>query len=133
MESNNQLEKFTIMHDQFTRNWNEAMNSGETCTLERMTENYYVAFFRGVHDQPTMFQREEAVSGMKQSVHQLLGAKKKFENRVIRLRDDGNAVVFYEQVIEKEGKTLARLFTIENWLYTNGRWMIAREIEEAVS
>lgn len=115
----NQLNQFTKMHDEFIVNWNKAMISGDTSSLERMTEDYYVAFFKGVNEKPIIFNRKEAVSGMRQSVKQLSGAKKKFKNRVIRLKDINNAVVFYEQLIEREEKVLARLFTIENWQLTN--------------
>jgi hypothetical protein len=76
---------------------------------------------------------QEAVAGMKQSVKQLLGANKKFENRTIRLKDNKNAVVFYEQLIMKNAELLARLFTIENWQLNDGKWMIVRETEEAIN
>jgi hypothetical protein len=58
---------------------------------------------------------------MKQSVMHFLGAEKKFEIRVIRLRDEESAVVFYEQLIVKDEIVLARLFTIENWKCLNGK------------
>ncbi|SET54493.1 hypothetical protein SAMN05421676_105246 [Salinibacillus kushneri] len=70
---------------------------------------------------------------MKQSVQHYLGAEKVFKNRVIRLKDDDQAVVFYEQLIKKEGKVLARLFTIENWQSTNGEWLLVRETEEQIN
>jgi hypothetical protein len=41
--------------------------------------------------------------------------------------------LFYEQLIVKDGEILARLFTIENWGLIKGRWMVIREIEEAVN
>lgn len=134
MDNNhNQLERFTEVHDNFINEWNEAMNSGDTSSLERMTEDYYVAFFRGANEKPMFFNKEESISGMRQSVSQLLGAKKRFENRIIRLRNDENAVVFYELLIEKENKIIARLFSIENWIFTENKWMIVRETEEAIN
>jgi hypothetical protein len=72
----NQLISFTKMHDEFIADWKEAMNSGDTSLLERMTEDYYVAFFNGAKDKPTIFNQNDAVTGMQQSVKQLLGAKK---------------------------------------------------------
>ncbi|UNK20138.1 hypothetical protein MNQ98_09035 [Paenibacillus sp. N3/727] len=129
----NQLMNFTKMHDEFIHTWNAAMESGDTSSLERMTEDYYVAFFDGAKDKPAMFNRDESISGMKQSVNQLLGAKKKFENRVIRLKDANHAAVFYELLIEKDGNVLARLFTIENWQLINDKWMLARETEERIN
>lgn len=128
-----QLMNFTKMHDGFISDWNQAMDSGDTSSLERMTDDYFVAFFNGVKDKPVIFNRDEAVSGMKESVNQLLGAEKKFENRVIRLKDHNHAVVFYELIIEKEGRVLARLFTIENWQLIDEKWMLVRETEEQVN
>ncbi|SFD41859.1 hypothetical protein SAMN05216238_101252 [Lentibacillus persicus] len=130
---NDQLEEFTKVHDEFITEWNEVMRSGDTSSIERMTDGYYVAFFKGINDKPIIFNRQEAITGMKQSVKQLLGATKKFENRIIRLKDEANAVVFYEQLIMKNAELLARLFTIENWQLSNGKWMIVRETEESIN
>jgi hypothetical protein len=67
---------------------------------------------------------------MEQSVKHFLGKNKKFINRVIRLRNNENAVVFYEQLVVKSGEVLARQFTIENWEIINKKWMTVRETEE---
>jgi hypothetical protein len=133
VELKNLLKEFTRLHDQFINDWNEAMFSGNTTSVEKMTDDYYVAFFKGTHDKPLIFSREEAVTGMRQSVRHFSGTNKKFENRVIRLRNSENAVVFYEQLIVRNEEVLARLFTIENWQLTNGKWMIVRETEEAIT
>ncbi|MCG7344175.1 hypothetical protein MHZ92_08525 [Sporosarcina sp. ACRSL] len=130
--NNEHLDSFTNMHDNFIRDWNEAMNSGESSSVERMTEDYYVAYFREPNEKPLFFNRDESISGMRQSVKQMLGAKKRFENRMIRLRNEDNAVVFYELLIEKENKIVARLFSIENWMFLDNKWMIVRETEEAI-
>lgn len=127
------LNEFTKVHDEFIADWNEAMISGDTSLLDRMTEDYYVAFFKGINDKPIMFDKEEAVTGMKQSVMHFLEAEKKFENRVIRLRNNENAVVFYEQIIAKNEVILARLFTIENWGFIKNKWVIVRETEESIN
>ncbi|CAG9621531.1 hypothetical protein [Sutcliffiella rhizosphaerae] len=126
------LTEFTKMHDSFMTDWNVAMSSGDTSLLERMTEDYYVAYFTSNQEKPLFFNRQEAVDGMRQSVKQLLGAKKKFENRVIRLRNNENAVVFYELLIIKNDDVLAKMFTIENWKLVNEEWMIVRETVEAI-
>ncbi|KMY45560.1 hypothetical protein AC622_16150 [Bacillus sp. FJAT-27916] len=127
------LNEFTKVHDEFIADWNEAMISGDTSLLDRMTEDYYVAFFKSINDKPIMFDKEEAVTGMKQSVMHFLEAEKKFENRVIRLRNNENAVVFYEQIIAKNEVILARLFTIENWGFIKNKWVIVRETEESIN
>lgn len=133
LETEKRLKEFTMMHDEFIKEWNKAMQSGDTSKVERMTEEYYVAFFNGSNEKPLFFTRQEAIDGMKQSVNNFLGAEKVFENRVIRLRNKENAVVFYEQLIVKNEEVLARLFTIENWKWQSGRWMVVREIEETIN
>ena len=133
VEVRNWLNDFTKTHDEFITDWNKAMFSGDISSLERFSEDYYVAFFKNTNDKPIMFNKQEAVTGMKQSVMHFLGAEKKFENRVIRLRNKENAVVFYEQLIVKNEEILARLFTIENWQFINMNWVIVRETEEAIN
>ncbi|MFE8700796.1 hypothetical protein ACFYKX_09230 [Cytobacillus sp. FJAT-54145] len=133
LELKNRLNEFTKMHDEFILDWNQAMSSGDTSSVERMTEDYYVAFFNSGSGKPIFFTKQEAVSGMEQSVKHFLGASKRFENRVIRLRNNESAVVFYEQLIVKEEQVLARLFTIENWRLINDKWMITRETEEPIN
>lgn len=132
-EVKNLLNDFTSMHDEFIIEWNKAMISGDTSSLDRMTEDYYVSFFKGINDKPIMFNKQEAITGMKQSVTHFLGAEKKFENRVIRLRNNENVVVFYEQLIVKDENILARLFTIENWKFINKKWVVVRETEESIN
>lgn len=133
LELQNCLNEFTKMHDEFIRDWNQAMSSGDTSSVERMSEDYYVAFFNSGNEKPIIFTKQEAINGMEQSVRHFLGANKRFDNRVIRLRDNKNAVVFYEQLIVKDGEVLARLFTIENWRLINEKWMVIRETEEPVN
>ena len=132
-EVKNLLNDFTSMHDEFIIEWNKAMISGDTSSLDRMTEDYYVSFFKGINDKPIMFNKQEAINGMKQSIRHFLGAEKKFENRVIRLKNNENVVVFYEQLIVKDENILARLFTIENWKFINMKWVVVRETEESIN
>ncbi|MBH0157327.1 hypothetical protein IHV10_13190 [Fictibacillus sp. 5RED26] len=133
MPAQNHLNEFTKMHDEFILEWNSAMISGNTTSVVRMTEDYYVAFFNNNNEKPIFFTKQEAINGMEQSVRHFLGANKRFENRVIRLKDNQNAVVFYEQIIVKNEEVLARLFTIENWRLINKKWWIIRETEESIN
>ena len=126
------LIEFTRMHDVYISAWNKAMMTGDTSSVERMDDHYFVVFLRGKKEKPVIFNKEDAITGMQQSVRHFLGAKKIFKNRVIRLRNPENAVVFYEQLIEKNGKILSRLFTIENWELINTEWKIIRETEEPI-
>src|SRR6476660_10393166 len=116
----NQVAEFTQMHDEFIIDWNKAMKSGDTSALERMAEDYYVTFFNGSNEKPMLFSIEEAIIDMRKSVKQLLGAQKKFKNRVIRMKDSENVAVFFELLIEKDEKVIARLFTIETWQLKDG-------------
>lgn len=124
---------FELRHDAFLGDWNKAMATGETTDLDRMTEDYYVTFFRSAKDRPAFFNKQEALDGLNQSIMHFQGCQKRFENRVIRFRSNDNAVVFYEQLIVKNEEVLARLFTIENWQLIQQRWMIVRETEEAIN
>jgi hypothetical protein len=133
LELKKSLNDFTKMHDEFIRDWNYAMSSGDTSSVERMTEDYYVAFFNKGNEKPIIFNRQEAINGMEQSVKHFLGASKKFENRIIRIKHNESAVVFYEQLIVKGEEELARLFTIENWKLINEKWMVIRETEEQIN
>lgn len=69
---------------------------------------------------------------MKESINDLTGAKKRFENRVIRMKDEHHAVVFYELLIDLQGQVVARLFTIENWTKDGDSWLIANEIQQQI-
>ncbi|WP_391117057.1 hypothetical protein [Psychrobacillus sp. L3] len=126
------VEYFTKIHDDFLKEWDLAMLTGDTSKVEIMSDNYFVTFFNRKDDKPSTFNREEAIDGMHQSVNSLLGAKKRFENRIIRMRNHESFVVFYELIIEKESRELARFFTIENWQYKDKKWEIVRELEEHI-
>lgn len=126
------LSSFTSMHNKFILDWHEAMNTGDTTSLEVMSDEYYVAFFNDAKDKPMIFNKDESIAGMNDSVHQLLGGKKIFNDRVISLKDSENAAVFYDLIIEFHGKTVARLFTIENWALINAKWLIVSEIQQRI-
>ncbi|GAF11474.1 hypothetical protein JCM19046_1403 [Bacillus sp. JCM 19046] len=126
------MNEFERTHNQFINDWNSAMNTGETTALEKMNETYYVAFFYNSSEKPSYFTKEESIEGMKKSIDDLRGAKKRFENRLIRMKDEQNAVVFYELVIDQNGESIARLFTIENWIKKGASWLLANEIQQSI-
>ncbi|QDP41088.1 hypothetical protein [Radiobacillus deserti] len=126
------LQEFTKFHDEYYHNWNKAMQTGDTTNVEHMAEAYYVAFYAAGNEKPLFFNKEDAIRGMKDSVRHFLGASKRFDHRVIRLTDNDHAVVFYEQVIEKNGQVQSRLFTIENWQRIGHVWKLIREIEQPI-
>lgn len=53
------VSEFDIMHDEFISYWNMAMISGDTTKLERMAEDYYVAFFDGAKDKPVFITKKK--------------------------------------------------------------------------
>ncbi len=91
-----------------------------------MPSDYYVTFFMQGQEKPTFFYRNDAVDGMRQSVSCQSKKRKRFDNRVILLKDTQNAVVFYEQNYRKRG------CTIEGWQKRGGQWELSREIQEHV-
>lgn len=126
-------ENFNKIHDNYLTEWENAMKTSDTTKLEKlMPSDYYVTFFIRKQDKPTFFNRTEAVDGMREWVSSHETERKRFENRVIRLKDNQNAIVFYEQIIEQDGEELARLFTIENWRIKNEQWELFREVQEHI-
>ncbi|MFS0821852.1 hypothetical protein [Bacillus sp. 1P02SD] len=126
----NQIAEFTRIHDEFIIDWNNALETGDASSIERMREDYYAILFNETNEKPVLVGREDAILCIRESVKQLLGTKKKCKNRVIRMKDSKNVAVFYELLIENEEKVLARLFTIETWQLIDGKWMLVRVVEE---
>lgn len=126
---NEDLKLFTEQHDRYLANWGEAMKTGETNQIEQMSPEYYVTFFSDSQKEPTFYPYKEAMDGMRQSVKECIGFVKHFENRIIRMKNDKAAIVFYELVLTKGSKELSRMFTTEEWRYTNDSWSIEREVD----
>lgn len=124
---------FQSIHNEYWLEWDRAMTNGDTTELEnRMADEYYVTFFMTDKKNPVFFDRTDAIEGMRQSILDSDHAKKRMQNRVIRMKDDENAVVFYEQILEKNGENLSRMYTVENWKRLDGKWKIIREVQEHV-
>ncbi|UOQ95320.1 DUF4440 domain-containing protein [Halobacillus shinanisalinarum] len=130
---NDARKEFTVMHDQFLTEWSKALKNGDTSTIERrMHTDYYVTFF-SENQHPMYFDRKEAVEGMRASVESARSFTKRLNNRITRLRNNDNVVVFYEQVLlNREREEMSRLLTIENWRKVNKQWLIIREMEEKI-
>ncbi|MHC0038100.1 hypothetical protein [Pseudoneobacillus sp. C159] len=123
---------FKEWHDNYLSKWNDAMMTGDTAGVEQMDPGYYVTFFTNKESKPTYYTYDEAIDGMRQSVNALIGTEKRFENRIIRMKNNENAIVFYEQVLVKEGKDLSRLFTTEEWQIKSDGWVMVREVDLVV-
>ncbi|WAH37225.1 hypothetical protein [Alicyclobacillus dauci] len=91
--------------------------------------SYRVELYTRNEGQPEIDDHDVAIQGMRSSVQALRGASKRAVHRHIGMRNDEEAVVFYEQVIERE-ITLARLFVTEAWSFMDGKWQIVRETVE---
>lgn len=125
------LDDFINFHDQSQSLWDEVMQTGDASSLETaFLDSTKTFFFSKGQENPAIYNTDEMISGMRQSIEALKGGTKRFENKVIRLRGDDEAVVFFEQIIEMNGNEVARLFTIENWRLVDGKWYIIREIVE---
>ncbi|MFB4159501.1 DUF4440 domain-containing protein [Geomicrobium sp. JSM 1781026] len=123
---------FERTHDAFIQDWHEAMHSGDTTKLENMTDDYTVVFYDENVLEPATFTKAEAIAGMRSSAADLKGMEKRFDDRVISMKTETRAVVFYRMHIIHEGRSLAELFTIEHWTEEEGRWLLAAEIQQRV-
>ncbi len=126
---NKTLDEFTRMHNQLLAEWENAIKTGDASPLENMAQHYSVAFFTTKKKNPYVFNRAEALEGLRKSVILSSELQKKFENRIIRMKSSTKAKVFYEQVIERRGQEINRIFTIESWEYDQG-WLLTREVED---
>lgn len=125
------LDEFTLHFEKGLSQWEEAMTTGNTGPIEEeMPANITCYFGRAGQDYMDAIDRDGIISGMRDSVAALVGCRKRFENRVIRMRNADEAVVVFEQVVERENQVLARLFTIEPYRRVSGRWQCVREIVE---
>lgn len=120
---------FTRSHDQFLEQWKHAMYTGETDGVDRMANTYFVAFFMNNQPRPDFFEYDEAMEGMRQSVKECVGFEKSFENRIIRMKNQTNAIVFYEQILKNGERELSRLFTTEEWELQGDQWLLTREVD----
>ncbi|MFZ5816620.1 MAG: hypothetical protein ACOY93_15225 [Bacillota bacterium] len=128
-------ERLAEFGEQFQRMvgmWEEAMGSGDTRGLESdMAEGVVCYFGQAGAGLMTVLDRDGIVAGMRRSVAALQGCSKRFEHVMIRMRSDEEAVVFFEQVVERAGRVLARLFTIETYQRrSSGHWVCVREVVE---
>ncbi|HET7627996.1 MAG TPA: hypothetical protein VFK44_06355 [Bacillales bacterium] len=127
------LPEFAEFHEDFLAKWDHAMKTGDAAKLEaKMVDEYKVYFFTKAEEAPSVFEIGEIKQGMRASVSGLSGGRKTFTNKVIRMCGDDEAVVFYEQIIEKDGEEKARLFTIESWKASGSDWILLREIVQPV-
>ncbi|MFS0785518.1 hypothetical protein ABC345_03930 [Shouchella sp. 1P09AA] len=46
------------------------------------------------------------------------------------MKNDNEAVVFYELIVEKNEEQISRLFTVENWIHDHDKWLLANEIQQ---
>lgn len=126
-----QLQEFVAALDQAEAKWDHAMATGDTAAIEADMPEGIVCYFAARGMQEAQFNdRASIIAGMRQSIGKGGAARKRFENRIIRMRSEDEAVVFFEQIVGKEDQVYARLFTIETWRLMDGQWRCVREIVE---
>lgn len=108
------LKDFIQFHNNSQSQWEEVMKSGDASRFETdFLDTMKTFFFAKGQENPAIYELDEIIGGMSQSVEALKGGAKRFENKVIRMRGEDETVVFFEQVIEFNGKEVARLFTLK--------------------
>lgn len=127
------LEAFIQHFEDGLARWEHAMQTGDTSQIEAgMGERITCYFGMAGQEQMEVIDRAGIIAGMRDSVTALQGCQKRFENRLVRMRSADEAVVFYEQIVERQGEVLARLFTIETYRCISGQWRCIREVTEHV-
>lgn len=113
------------------KEWDRAMATGETAPLEAEIPDEMLCYFGLNGTEPlAVYDRTAVITGMRQSVGGLRGCTKRFENPLIRMRSETEAVIFFEQVVCRGDDVLARLFTMETYRLMDGHWRCVREVVE---
>ncbi|CAG9623744.1 hypothetical protein [Sutcliffiella rhizosphaerae] len=125
---------FYNLHDNYVSLWEEAMGNGQTQKVEEFYDekSYKVTVFTNENAEPLLFNYKQSIDGLRQSVKALIGAEKRFENRVVRLKNEFYSYVFYEMVILQENKEITRIFTTEEWKKIDGNWKISNEVNTII-
>lgn len=107
----------------------------EVTSNEQQGDGYTVYFGRGNRDTADIIDRAAATAGMRRSVADCAaaGIAKRWHHRLIRMAGPSEAVVFSEQVLERDGQVVARLLTVERWRRTAEGWRVVREKVEPVA
>jgi hypothetical protein len=124
---------FISFHDKCLADWDKAIRIGEIGELSEYPSNEYQGFFgyKGITDlTPTL--KEEAISGLKQLLNYVAGSEHIAQNRVIKMRNENEAVVSYERIITKEHSIDMSFLVIQVWHFKDRRWEIVREIAENI-
>jgi hypothetical protein len=124
---------FVDVHDQCLNAWDKAIISGEAGELSRFPSINYQGIFgySGVTEiVPTS--REDAVDGLGKLLSYVAGANHTAQNRIVKMRNDNEAVVSYERIISKEGHVTMTFLVLQTWRVEDGQWKIFREIAEYI-
>ncbi|MGB8954613.1 MAG: hypothetical protein WCC10_04520 [Tumebacillaceae bacterium] len=113
--------QFVETHNRYLSAWKEALRTGNPGEVDAYTARHVRAEFgyAGVAD-----------PGLRELISAHRGAEHRCENRVIRPRNETEVVVFYERIMEREGKILAQYQLLQTWRQIEGEWRLIRELVE---
>ncbi len=121
---------FRDVHDGYVECWRLALASGDAAAVEEYLAEGYHGWFAASSTRSVPYDRDEAIEGMRDSVAGLCGAALRAEHRVVALRGDGEAVVSYQKLIERDGDPVASAIILEAWRDTETGWLLEREFTE---
>ena len=113
--------QFVESHNRYLAAWKEALRTGNPGEVNAFAARNVRADFgyAGVTD-----------SGLRELISAYKGTEHRCENRIIRPRNETEAVVFYERIFEREDKILAQFQLLQTWRQIEGDWRLIRELVE---
>lgn len=129
------LREFTAFHDRLSQL--AAMGGPETDLgpLEAaIHESYHGAYSNTGLAKPKTFDKREGYDPFV-AMRKALGSghTTRMENRTIRMRNEVEAVVFFEHVVVKDGQDVMRNFFVQTYAKVDGAWKLTRETMEQVA
>jgi hypothetical protein len=119
------------VHDRSLQAWDQAFQTGDTTVVESFPAVNYEGFFALVGvERVEAVDRAEAVLGIRRFAGAVHPATHTGLGRIIRMRSETEGVVFYERVIEKDGRSVARFLVLQTWRKISDTWQVAREVAE---
>lgn len=128
------LERILMLHDQCLAEWDHATRTGDVSGIARFAGEAFngTSAYAGT-DRAQPFDRAEGIAGLGQLLSTLKGTAHRAENRVVRLRNDEEAVVFYERIFERDSRVVLRFMVLQTWRLTGAKWCVVREAAELLS
>jgi hypothetical protein len=119
------------VHDRSLQAWDQAFQTGDTTLVESFPAVTYEGFFGHVDvERVEPVDRAEAVLGIRRFAGAVHPATHSTQGRIIRMRSETEGVVFYERVIEKDGRSMAKFLVLQSWRKISDTWQVVREVAE---